>query len=371
MSQVAILIILAAGQVNDSGWQSNTREVPVTATRDSDRRTASSTIDKASFNDLESDPSANDPTDDFDEQFGDDFGDDFQRGFDLTDETLGGSDSADRLLDRDSPTDSLLSTERGAGSFWDKHDLLLNAPMPARDLDPKTEPQRFRRVDSWNIPIPELPLNAATPANGDFELGRIDSERSTNRHNRRTNEGSDREFRNASDRDRYLPEKYRNPPRDLRQRNEDAFELNRDASREEGIRPVRHTPAEYDAQSWKAMPTSKAMNLMFGGKTATTNNDEQNGANSIRQGSLFASAKNMFWPFVFASLGLVASLAFNLYLGFIAWDIHGQYQDVVADLSDMESREDEMPPSLLENRASQALSSRVDQSGSRRRSISI
>ena len=40
-------------------------------------------------------------------------------------------------------------------------------------------------------------------------------------------------------------------------------------------------------------------------------------------------------------LGLFGSVGFNVYLGWIAWDLHGRYQDVVADLHDLENQFDE------------------------------
>ena len=190
MSQVAILIILAAGQVDDSGWQSNTREVPVTTTRDAGRGATSPSVDRASFDELESDPSADNPTRDFDNQLGEkprsdgfagDVDVDFNNGFDLADESLGDADSTGRTFNPNSATDPFHAMDRDAGSFWNKHDLLLNGPQPARDLEPETQPQRFRRVDSWNVPIPRLPLNAATGTNGDLDFDPFGSGRSTTR----------------------------------------------------------------------------------------------------------------------------------------------------------------------------------------------
>jgi hypothetical protein len=48
-----------------------------------------------------------------------------------------------------------------------------------------------------------------------------------------------------------------------------------------------------------------------------------------------------WWPLLLAMLGLFGSLGFNVYLGWIAWDLHGRYQDVVADLHDLENQFDE------------------------------
>jgi hypothetical protein len=50
-------------------------------------------------------------------------------------------------------------------------------------------------------------------------------------------------------------------------------------------------------------------------------------------------ADNRSWLVLLLMLGLFASLGFNLYLGWIAWDIHGRYQDAIADLSERESDE--------------------------------
>jgi hypothetical protein len=54
-----------------------------------------------------------------------------------------------------------------------------------------------------------------------------------------------------------------------------------------------------------------------------------------------ASSGDRWWPLLLAMLGLFGSLGFNVYLGWIAWDLHGRYQDVVADLHDLENQFDE------------------------------
>lgn len=53
------------------------------------------------------------------------------------------------------------------------------------------------------------------------------------------------------------------------------------------------------------------------------------------------TAGDRWWPLLLSLLGLFGSIGFNLYLGWIAWDLHGRYQDVVADLHELESQLDE------------------------------
>jgi hypothetical protein len=37
-------------------------------------------------------------------------------------------------------------------------------------------------------------------------------------------------------------------------------------------------------------------------------------------------------------LGLFGSLGFNLYLGWIAWDLYSRYQDAVVDVQELEAK---------------------------------
>ncbi|MFC1758284.1 hypothetical protein ACFL2H_05895, partial [Planctomycetota bacterium] len=262
-------------------------------------------------------------------------------------------------------------------SFWDLHELLLEAPLPARNVEAVTPPERFRRVDSWNVPIPDFPDDSQTADPIEvLDRDRTHADRSRDLGAPKNTTGSHRDVYAASDRDSYepgsyVPEKYRDPPSDLRHPDRDARELNGNRSQEDELRVVRHDPQTYDSQRWNEMPTRKAMNLMFGGKKTNARTSQQATSQENQGSPFFPSNWNMFWPFVFATLGLIASLAFNFHLGYIAWDIHGQYQDVVADMADMEAREDDKPHSLLENRSSNSYSARVDQPVSRRRSISI
>ncbi len=47
------------------------------------------------------------------------------------------------------------------------------------------------------------------------------------------------------------------------------------------------------------------------------------------------------WPMIWAMVGLFGSVGFNVYLGWIAWDIHGRYQDVVDEVRELENQLDQ------------------------------
>ncbi|MCP4191212.1 MAG: hypothetical protein GY768_11365 [Planctomycetaceae bacterium] len=48
-----------------------------------------------------------------------------------------------------------------------------------------------------------------------------------------------------------------------------------------------------------------------------------------------------WWPLLLTMLGLFASVGFNLYLGWIAFDIHGRYHDIADEIQDLEQKLEE------------------------------
>ena len=72
-----------------------------------------------------------------------------------------------------------------------------------------------------------------------------------------------------------------------------------------------------------------------------------------------ATASDRWWPLLLAILGLFGSIGFNVYLGWIAWDLHGRYQDVVADLHDLENQFDERVGEMESDRSPRRESRRV------------
>jgi hypothetical protein len=72
----------------------------------------------------------------------------------------------------------------------------------------------------------------------------------------------------------------------------------------------------------------------------TTQDEEPVGSDSSTdRARTFQLANFSSWPVLLTAFALFMSLGFNLYLGWIAWDIHNRYRDVVEDLNEMESRE--------------------------------
>jgi hypothetical protein len=57
-----------------------------------------------------------------------------------------------------------------------------------------------------------------------------------------------------------------------------------------------------------------------------------------------ATPERSSWPLMLAMVGLFGSLGFNVYLGWIAWDIHGRYQDVIDEVKELENRLDQQQP---------------------------
>lgn len=49
-------------------------------------------------------------------------------------------------------------------------------------------------------------------------------------------------------------------------------------------------------------------------------------------------AEKKWWPLLLTMLGLFASLGFNVYLGWIAFDIHGRYHDIADEIQDLEQK---------------------------------
>ncbi|MCA9168144.1 MAG: hypothetical protein KDB23_10770 [Planctomycetales bacterium] len=49
-------------------------------------------------------------------------------------------------------------------------------------------------------------------------------------------------------------------------------------------------------------------------------------------------ASRPWWPLTLAIIGLFASICFNIYLGWIAWDLYTRYQDAIADVQELETR---------------------------------
>ena len=49
-------------------------------------------------------------------------------------------------------------------------------------------------------------------------------------------------------------------------------------------------------------------------------------------------AEKKWWPLMFTMLGLFASIGFNVYLGWIAFDIHGRYHEIADEVQDLEQK---------------------------------
>lgn len=53
-----------------------------------------------------------------------------------------------------------------------------------------------------------------------------------------------------------------------------------------------------------------------------------------------------WWPFLLSLIGLFASMGFNVYLGWIAWDLYTRYQDAVDDVQELEQRMEKQQAAL-------------------------
>ena len=65
--------------------------------------------------------------------------------------------------------------------------------------------------------------------------------------------------------------------------------------------------------------------------------DEDN-VPSASDGLSKALANRPWWPLTLAVVALFASVGFNFYLGWIAWDLYTRYQDAIADVQELEAR---------------------------------
>ncbi|MDG2381493.1 MAG: hypothetical protein P8N76_07455 [Pirellulaceae bacterium] len=57
--------------------------------------------------------------------------------------------------------------------------------------------------------------------------------------------------------------------------------------------------------------------------------------------SVTEESSDRWWPLLLTMLGLFASIGFNVYLGWIAFDIHGRYHDIADEIQELEQKLEE------------------------------
>jgi hypothetical protein len=410
MSQMAILLLLAAAQIDDRGWQPNPKVNESVRSAQEKKNLRDESVNRYEIGrqdrtNLESvEPASYD-----------------ELGFDYNEDALGGYDSRDFDLTNDA-SDATAATrntrprenntvdnrfrdnsrvgsrphdrqsdliDAASRAFWDAHDLFLDDDSPLEQTAQPIAP-RFRRVDSWAVPIPLLPaLNsggqvAASDVNArpsdfvDNPMDRLDERRYLNRDRRPNDDYSTNQVASDSGyRNYYIDEtdgsaNVRRPASDARQLNENGIDQ---------PMPVENENFENDVDSGRDIPRTKlplfdltrmiargpSSNMAVSDQTNSANGNAANSDSPINS----ASGRRLWASFLLATVILFASLGFNFYLGLNLWDIHGRYQDIVADLTEVESLNDDRAPSLLEPDKSGAFSNRPERAISRRRSISI
>lgn len=402
MSQMAIFLLLAAAQIDDRGWQPNPQVGEAIRSTSGIRSPRETSHSELSQHDPASDDVVEPATFEeygvgYDEELGDDVVDEYGAERSRRNSVNGRPESRINNLSPgireselgrnrnqvDSRDDARLSQRRpdSVGSadrtFWNAHDLFLDEDPPF-DRAGRPSGPHFRRVDSWAVPIPLLPTT-----NTDRQIG---SEAEVFRNQDGRLQGPDGRRRRDS-RQQYTDLSSENPtPAGYRVRDNYFIDTTDEANvrrpdvnarqlndTDEQLTPIEHQVRAADDVSIRnvRLPLFDLSRMSSRPADVPINEESKSeDANTSNPGLDTASSRSWWLPFIFATLGLFASLGFNLYLGGIAWDIHGRYQEVVEDLSEVESREDDRAPSLLES-DSATYSSRPNRAISRRRSISI
>ena len=79
---------------------------------------------------------------------------------------------------------------------------------------------------------------------------------------------------------------------------------------------------------------AKAVDLPAADSSTTTSKEEVAAA----EPAAAPPAEKKWWPLMFTMLGLFASIGFNVYLGWIAFDIHGRYHEIADEVQDLEQK---------------------------------
>ena len=79
---------------------------------------------------------------------------------------------------------------------------------------------------------------------------------------------------------------------------------------------------------------AKPVNLAAAESSTTTNTEEVVAA----EPAAAPPTEKKWWPLMFTMLGLFASIGFNVYLGWIAFDIHGRYHEIADEVQDLEQK---------------------------------
>jgi hypothetical protein len=95
-------------------------------------------------------------------------------------------------------------------------------------------------------------------------------------------------------------------------------------------------PDEHDLAG--ASPSDGASRQRTAARANRVANDEPD--RSARQNATtpYLVSDRPWWPLLMTVLGLFGSIGFNLYLGWIAWDLYTRYHDAVADVHELETR---------------------------------
>ncbi len=82
----------------------------------------------------------------------------------------------------------------------------------------------------------------------------------------------------------------------------------------------------------------------------TASDDYRSPSTDDRDGRSDSATRSLsdrpWWPFLLALIGLFASLGFNVYLGWIAWDLYTRYQDAIDDVQELEQRMEKQQAAL-------------------------
>ena len=277
-------------------------------------------IENATFFESESANSTGDLENGYDDEFGDRGQNANQMGKRVSVEA--NNDAFGEKLRKDELRQSQFETD----SFWERNDLLLDTlPDNATPTYPK---RRFRYVDSRNVSTPDLPssVDLASPPSSTLEWAGRDN--GALRRGRRVEREIDIPDESQSNRKSFIPDPYRTTEDDIRRPDRNARELNGIGQTNEDWLAVRHIPPANRFLPLKTMPV-ETLNLMFGHKAVEVNRPEANtGQDDASASTLTKAASGKLWPFLLATGGLIASLAFNFYLGFVAWDTHLRYRDI-------------------------------------------
>ena len=291
----------------------------------------------------------------------DDFSDD-----DFADDSSSEGSYWDGLLDGDLPNHGKVDLpERGKVLDWlnesiDNEDFASSRNQQAK---PKSG---LRRVETDPMPLPKRTKRIQTLPNAQERARNLDRNRDRNRQLDRRNSdrqnsddyrfGRDGEIaqRQSSrqrrrdisippsfldDSDLFDADQYDEPSDDI-----SLVDSPKTASREINF-PRRDEVTNGDRRPDREESTRHVVNSpqKDGESTDVSGNDADNTSNeddkeaSTKTPFRVRVESNWIW-FVCAVVALIGSVVLNFYLRYIAWDIHNRYQEVVADLNELEAR---------------------------------